>query len=76
MGQPSFYPWFGFAPARAKGLEAPFPVPDEVFKVRELSPGSLGGRTGVAFYPPAFLQVLNKSPRNRACGQSLLSGMV
>lgn len=27
-GRPQFYSRFGFTPARAKGLEVPFPVPD------------------------------------------------
>ncbi len=28
VGHPDYYPRFGFVPARKKGLEAPFPVPD------------------------------------------------
>lgn len=55
VGEPSFYPRFGFTPARARGLEAPFPVPDEAFMVLELIPGALDGITGTVTYPPAFL---------------------
>ena len=55
VGDPSFYPRFGFTPARARGLEAPFPVPDEAFMVLELIPGALEGITGTVSYPPAFL---------------------
>jgi len=62
VGAPSFSPRFGFTPARAKGLDAPFPVPDEAFMVREFSPGSLGGRTGVVCYPPAFLAGIESIP--------------
>ena len=55
VGEPSFYTRFGFTPARARGLEAPFPVPDEAFMVLELSHGALGGITGMVCYPPPFL---------------------
>jgi len=55
VGEPSFYTRFGFTPARARGLEAPFPVPDEAFMVLELSGGALGGITGMVCYPPPFL---------------------
>jgi putative acetyltransferase len=41
VGHPEFYPRFGFTQARGKGLEAPFPVPDESFMVAELVPGAL-----------------------------------
>ena len=59
VGEASFYPRFGFRPARAKGLEAPFPVPDDAFMVLELSPGALAGVTGTVWYPPAFLAGLD-----------------
>jgi len=55
VGEPSFYTGFGFTPARARGLEAPFPVPDEAFMVRELQGGALGGITGMVCYPSPFL---------------------
>jgi putative acetyltransferase len=55
VGEPSFYPRFGFVPAKEKGLEAPFPVPGEAFMVLELAPGALDGITGTVSYPPAFL---------------------
>jgi len=61
-GEPSFSPRFGFTPARAKGLEAPSPVPDKAFMVREFSPGSIGSRTGVVCYPPAFLAGIEYIP--------------
>lgn len=55
VGEPSFYTRFGFTPARARGLEAPFPVPDDVFMVLELPDGALRGITGMVCYPPPFL---------------------
>jgi putative acetyltransferase len=54
VGHPAYYPRFGFSPARARGLEAPFPVPDEAFLVLELVRGALDGITGVVQYPPPF----------------------
>jgi len=57
VGHPDYYPRFGFTSARAKGLEAPFPVPDEAFLAIELVPGSLLGVKGSIVYPPAFEEV-------------------
>ena len=54
VGHPDYYPRFGFTPARARGLEAPFQVPDEAFRVLELIPGALDGVAGMVHYPPAF----------------------
>jgi putative acetyltransferase len=54
VGHPDYYPRFGFSPARAKGLEAPFPVPDEAFMALELEPDGLEGLTGMLVYPSAF----------------------
>ena len=54
VGHPNYYPRFGFSPARARGLEAPFPVPDEAFMVLELTPGALDGIAGMVRFPPAF----------------------
>jgi hypothetical protein len=51
---PDYYPRFGFSSARAKGLEVPFPVPDEAFMVLELIPGALKGISGVVKHPSAF----------------------
>lgn len=54
VGHPGYYPRFGFTPARARGLEAPFQAPDEAFRVLELIPGALDGVAGIIEYPPAF----------------------
>src|SRR3989304_5907065 len=37
IGHATYYPRFGFSSARAKGLEAPFPVPDLVFMALALA---------------------------------------
>jgi putative acetyltransferase len=58
VGHPGYYPRFGFTPARAKGLEVPFKVPDEAFMVLELIPGTLDGIKGTVIYPPEFNEVV------------------
>ena len=57
VGHPKYYPRFGFSPARAKGLELPFPAPDEAFMALELVPGALHGISGIVKYPPAFSEI-------------------
>ncbi len=57
IGHPGYYPRFGFVPAKRKGLEAPFPVPDEAFMVLELVPGVLEKTKGTIKYPPEFDEV-------------------
>lgn len=54
LGHPNFYPKFEFVTAKSKGIEPPFPVPDEVFMVYEIQDGSLKGINGKVKYPPAF----------------------
>ncbi|MBW8349313.1 N-acetyltransferase [Bacillus sp. IITD106] len=55
IGHPSYYPKFGFKPARQFGLELrQFDVPDEVFMVCELKAGELDHVQGELQYPPAF----------------------
>lgn len=54
IGHPGYYPRFGFLPARERGFEVPFPVPDEAFMVLELVPGALKAAQGKIIYPPPF----------------------
>lgn len=54
VGYPSFYTRFGFSSATAKGLSAPFSVPDEAFMILELIPGALAGVSGMVKYTSAF----------------------
>lgn len=58
VGHPNYYPRFGFSSARAKGLESPFPVSDEVFMVLELVPGVLDRISGMVRYSKAFDEVV------------------
>jgi putative acetyltransferase len=55
IGHPSYYPKFGFQPARKLGFElSQFNVPDEVFMVCELKEGALQNIKGELKYPNSF----------------------
>jgi putative acetyltransferase len=54
LGHPSYYPRFGFEPARTNGIEPPIPdLPDDVFMVRKLRSYDPEVR-GTVRYPSAF----------------------
>lgn len=53
LGHADYYPRFGFTPAPAAGVTAPFEVPDDAFLVLALDPGQPAPRGEVA-YPAAF----------------------
>ncbi|MDQ4070683.1 MAG: N-acetyltransferase [Actinomycetota bacterium] len=54
LGHPGYYPRFGFRPARAYGIQPPWPdVPDDAFLILPL-PGYTDGCRGVVVYPPPF----------------------
>jgi putative acetyltransferase len=57
VGHPTYYPRFGFAPARPLGLRWEHDVPDDVFMVAELTPCALERCRGVVRYHPAFAGV-------------------
>ncbi len=54
LGDPSYYPRFGFEPAAPHGIECPYDAPADAFMVLELSPGALGRLSGTVVYAPAF----------------------
>jgi putative acetyltransferase len=54
VGHPAYYPRFGFLPATARGIRAPFAVRDEAFMALELRPGALAGVSGEVVYPAPF----------------------
>ena len=54
VGHPAYYPKFGFSPARERGIDVPFPVPDEALMVTALVEGALEGVHGIVRYPHAF----------------------
>ncbi|MGW8330223.1 GNAT family N-acetyltransferase [Streptomyces sp. NPDC055897] len=54
LGHPDYYPRFGFTPASALGIRAPFEVPDEAMMALRLRPGGAPAPTGVIQYPAPF----------------------
>ncbi len=54
VGRPQYYGRFGFVPARARGFEVAFPVPDDAFMVTELVPGAMAGVSGQVKHPIVF----------------------
>ncbi len=53
LGHADYYPRFGYRPASAFGIRAPFDVPDEVFMARNLQ-GTDVRLDGVVVYAPEF----------------------
>ena len=53
LGHATYYPRFGFEPARAIGIEPPRPWPDESWLALRL-PGWTPELRGTVRYPPAF----------------------
>ena len=53
LGHPPFYSRFGFEPTVHYGIESPFEVPAEFFRVKFLQP-QLQRSSGKIIYPPAF----------------------
>lgn len=72
LGHPGFYPRFGFTPAKTRGIESPFPVPDEVFMVYEIKPGSLDGIKGKGKYKKR----LPLCSGNLTCPQKVFSSLM
>jgi len=54
LGHADFYPRFGFTQACSKGVQAPFPVPDNIYMLIELTPDVLKDISGTVIYPPIF----------------------
>jgi putative acetyltransferase len=54
LGNPAYYQRFGFMPAKHKGLQCEYPVPDEFFMVLELTQGTLARGRGTVKYRPEF----------------------
>jgi putative acetyltransferase len=57
LGHPNYYPKFGFAPSVKYGIKSEYEVPDDVFMILELIPGSLKNHEGIIKYHEAFSSV-------------------
>jgi putative acetyltransferase len=59
VGHPTYYPRFGFVPARAKGIDCEFAeAPDDAWMILELKAGALAGRRGTVFFPHEFREAM------------------
>ena len=54
LGHSDYYPRFGFVPARPKGIDCEFEVPEEAWMILELREGALAGRSGTVKFRPEF----------------------
>ncbi len=54
VGHPDYYPRFGFVPAKPKGIECEFEVPEEAWMILELQEGALAGRRGTVRFQSEF----------------------
>lgn len=54
LGDPAYYPRFGFQPAARYKVRCPFPAPEEAFMALELQPGAFSNCAGMAVYGPEF----------------------
>jgi len=54
LGHPEYYPRFGFAPCKPRGIGCEFEAPDEAWMVLELREGALAGRDGTVKFQPEF----------------------
>ncbi|HUU08019.1 MAG TPA: N-acetyltransferase, partial [Dehalococcoidales bacterium] len=54
VGHPDYYPRFGFAPGKPRGIGCEFEAPDEAWMVLELREGALAGRDGTVKFQPEF----------------------
>jgi putative acetyltransferase len=52
LGNPGYYPRFGFSAEKSRSLKSPFPP--EAFMAMELTGGALDGIEGSVVYPSAF----------------------
>ena len=54
LGHPTYYPRFGFVPARGLGISCQWDVPDDVFMLLTLDAGAMQGVSGLATYRGEF----------------------
>jgi len=54
VGHSDYYPRFGFVPAKQKGINCEFEVPEEAWMLVELQEGALAGRRGTVRFQPEF----------------------
>ena len=58
LGHAGYYPRFGFVPARSRGIQCEWDVPDEVFMLLVLDEEKMRGVSGLSKYRQEFSTVL------------------
>ncbi|MFC2001344.1 GNAT family N-acetyltransferase [Chloroflexota bacterium] len=58
LGHSDYYPRFGFVPAKPKGIDCEFEVPEEAWMILELREGALAGRRGTVKFQPEFHEAM------------------
>ena len=58
VGHPEYYPRFGFIPAKAKGIDCEFEVPNEAWMINELKASALVGRQGKVIFQNEFKEAV------------------
>ena len=58
VGHLDYYPRFGFVPAKPKGIECEFEVPEEAWMILELREGALAGRRGTVRFQSEFKEAV------------------
>ena len=58
LGHPDYYPRFGFVPAKPKGIDCEFEVPEEAWMVLELREGALTGKSGTVKFQSEFHEAM------------------
>ncbi len=58
VGHLDYYPRFGFVPAKPKGIECEFEVPEEAWMILELQEGALARRRGTVRFQPEFKEAV------------------
>ena len=64
LGHPEYYPRFGFAPGKPRGIGCEFEAPDEAWMVLELRAGALAGRDGTVKFQPEFRDAVQLQKRS------------
>ncbi len=58
VGHPDYYPRFGFIPAKPRGIDCEFKVPDEAWMLLELREDALTDMQGTVKFQPEFSETI------------------
>jgi len=58
LGHAEYYPRFGFVPARSRGIQCEWDVPDDVFMLLVLDEEKMRGVSGISKYRQEFSTIV------------------